>query len=176
MLTVILAFIGIVAAFVAAMPTSPAFSTTVDIANTNINRDVNPNPGTFWQVRVQTFTEDLCHGAYTFLWLDPDVCINFNADVKSLRVVGHDGPVKYNSRESLVPTYFAVASSPSCLRCHVIRMRGRVILMCCGSEKADIKIVNVYTSLGCQTGPTVQPVLSRKCYQKEGYLSIKLRT
>ncbi|CAN9247473.1 unnamed protein product [Alternaria alternata] len=133
MLTVILAFIGIIAAFGAAIPTSPAFSTTVDIANTNINRDVNPNPDTFWQVRVQTFTEDLCHGAYTFLWLDPDVCINFNADVKSLRVVGHDGPVKYNS-------------------------------------------LNVYTSLGCQTGPTVQPVLSRKCYQKEGYLSIKLRT
>ncbi|CAN9299976.1 unnamed protein product [Alternaria alternata] len=133
MLTVILAFIGIVAAFGAAMPTSPAFSTTVDIANTNMNRDVNPNPDTFWQVRVQTFTEDLCHGAYTFLWLDPDVCINFNADVESLRVVGHDGPVKYNS-------------------------------------------LNVYTSLGCQTGPTVQPVLSHKCYQKGGYPSIKLRT
>ncbi|CAN9320602.1 unnamed protein product [Alternaria alternata] len=133
MLTVILAFIGIIAAFGAAMPTSPVFSTTVDIANTNINRDVHPNPDTFWQVRVQTFTEDLCHGAYTFLWLDPDICINFNADVKSLRVVGHDGAVKYSS-------------------------------------------LNVYTSLGCQTGPTVQPVLSRKCYQKGGYPSIKLRT
>jgi len=57
-----------------------------------------------------------------------------------------------------------------------MRMSRMVRLMCCESEKADIGIVNVYTSLGCQTGPTVQPVLSHKYYQKGGYPSIKLRT
>ncbi|KAL1797207.1 hypothetical protein ACET3X_003813 [Alternaria dauci] len=125
--------INITAAFSSALPTSPAFSTTVDIANTSINRNVDPNSNTFWQVRAQTFTKDFCQGSYTFLWLNPDVCVDFNADVKSLRVVGHEGPVKDDS-------------------------------------------LNVYTSLGCQTGPIVQPVLSLECHQKGDHLSIKLGT
>ncbi|KAG9186280.1 hypothetical protein G6011_02836 [Alternaria panax] len=101
LLTAVSIVFGVVVALGTTMPISPAFSTTVDIANTNINRDVDPNANAkasvTWQVRAQTFKEDDCGGAYTFLWLDPDICVDFDEGVKSMRVVGHDGLVGYDS-------------------------------------------------------------------------------
>jgi hypothetical protein len=41
-------------------------SITVNVANTNINCDANPNANVTWQVHAQTFTEYYCGGAYTF--------------------------------------------------------------------------------------------------------------
>jgi hypothetical protein len=50
-------------------------------------------------VRILTYTEDDCGGAGTFLYVDKDVCINFAEGVKSLRVTGVDGSVRYNARK-----------------------------------------------------------------------------
>ena len=50
-------------------------------------------------VHILTYTEDNCGGAGTFLWVDKDVCINFVDGVKSLRITGVDGSVRYNARK-----------------------------------------------------------------------------
>jgi hypothetical protein len=79
MFTTTLLTLGL-AAFVTAAPTAAA----------------NPS------VRIQTYDQDNCGGAGTFLLVDKDVCIDFAGGVKSLRVIGTKGSIKYNARKSLL--------------------------------------------------------------------------
>ncbi|KAI4616935.1 hypothetical protein J4E83_006517 [Alternaria metachromatica] len=55
------------------------------------------DPSVQTQVRAQTFKEAECGGAYEFLWIDPNVCYGLSDGVKSIRVVGKDGDIKYNA-------------------------------------------------------------------------------
>jgi hypothetical protein len=50
-------------------------------------------------VRIMTYTEDNCGGGGSFLFVDKDQCLDFASGVKSLRVVDHNGDVKYNARK-----------------------------------------------------------------------------
>ena len=112
----ILAILGFVAVLGNAMPTS-----TTSAAN-----PVDT------QVRIHTFKEDDCGGAYKFLWVDPDICIDFDADMKSLRVVGHDGDIWYHARKSALSQVIPV--------------------------KLTNKQVNTYEGHGCHSWPRLQPI------------------
>jgi hypothetical protein len=61
-------------------------------------------------VRIMTYAEDNCGGDNSFLFVEKDQCLNFAGGVKSLRVVGHDGDVKYNARKSSSLTSLAKVS------------------------------------------------------------------
>jgi len=84
MLTTILLCALLGSAATSATPT-PSPTTTAD-------------PSVQTQVRAQTFKEVECGGAYEFLWIDPNVCYGLSDGVKSVRVVGKDGDIKYNAR------------------------------------------------------------------------------
>ena len=66
------------------------------------------DPSVQTQVRAQAFKEAECGGAYEFLWTDPNVCYGLSDGVKSIRVVGKDGDIKYNARKSFDRLWTAV--------------------------------------------------------------------
>jgi hypothetical protein len=81
--------------FVTVMSLTALLSTAITTATTI--------PSIHTQIRVQTFKQENCGGAYEFLWLDPNVCIEFAAGAMSMRVVGSDGEVRWDARMFLSP-------------------------------------------------------------------------
>jgi hypothetical protein len=84
--------------------------------------------------------------------VDRDVCLNFAGNVKSLKVIGHDGEVKYNARKF---------SSLTCKDLY-------------DEWDTNIVTVNVYSAENCASGPVLQPVLNTECSAVVAYNSIKL--
>jgi hypothetical protein len=80
--------LGLTALLGAAIATSAPTPTLTSTATTI--------PSIHTQIRVQTFKQENCGGAYEFLWLDPNQCNEFAAGAMSMRVVGRDGEVGWD--------------------------------------------------------------------------------
>jgi hypothetical protein len=113
-----------------------AIATSTPTPTPTLTSTATTIPSIHTQIRVQTFKQENCGGAYEFLWLDPNVCIEFAAGAMSMRVVGSDGEVGWDARMFLFPSISQKKTPLYGSRCKIMQSRDLEFIFSFGNGEA----------------------------------------